>query len=105
MLKPNIRFTSKSTKSMLKDSALMLFDNMTGQTRYVMDTKYKAPTTPRTDDVAQIIAYAATQGCSEAILIYPQPLEKPLHTKVQEIRIRTLTLPSMETCSRQERSF
>ncbi|MBM0744069.1 hypothetical protein JOY44_21010 [Phormidium sp. CLA17] len=76
---------------MLKDSALVLFDIMTGQTRYVMDTKYKAPSTPGTDNVAQIIAYATTQGCSEAILIYPQPLQKPLHTKVQEIRIRTLT--------------
>jgi 5-methylcytosine-specific restriction enzyme subunit McrC len=70
---------------------LVLVDTTTGQTRYVLDTKYKTPTAPGTDDVAQIIAYATTQGCSEAILIYPQPLQKPLHTKVQEIRIRTLT--------------
>jgi 5-methylcytosine-specific restriction enzyme subunit McrC len=70
---------------------LVLVDITTGQTRYVLDTKYKTPTAPGTDDVAQIIAYATTQGCSEAILIYPQLLEKPLHTKVQQIRVRTLT--------------
>ena len=70
---------------------LVLFDITTGQARYVLDTKYKTPTAPATNDVAQIIAYATTQGCSEAILIYPEPLQKPLDAKVQHIRVRTLT--------------
>lgn len=70
---------------------LVLVDITTGQTRYVLDTKYKIPTAPATDDVAQIIAYATTQGCSEAILIYPEPLQRSLDTMVQHIRVRTLT--------------
>ena len=70
---------------------LVLFDMTTGQTCYVLDTKYKTPTSPSTADVAQIIAYATVESCSEAILIYPQPLQKPLDTKVQNIRVRTLT--------------
>lgn len=69
---------------------LVLFDITTGQTRYVLDTKYKTPKSPSTDDVAQIIAYATAEACSEAILIYPEPLQKPLDTKVQNIRVRTL---------------
>lgn len=70
---------------------LVLFDITTGQTRYVLDTKYKIPTAPSMADVAQIIAYATTQGCTEAILIYPEPLQKSLNATVQNIRVRTLT--------------
>ena len=70
---------------------LVLFDITTGQTRYVLDTKYKTPTAPSPADVAQIIAYATTQGCAEAILIYPEPLQKSLNAMVQNIRVRTLT--------------
>ena len=69
---------------------LVLFDITTGQTRYVLDTKYKTPKSPSTHDVAQIIAYATAESCSEAILVYPEPLQKPLDTKVQNIRVRTL---------------
>lgn len=70
---------------------LVLFDITTGQTRYVLDTKYKIPKSPSTSDVAQIIAYATAEACSEAILIYPEPLEQPLDATVHNIRVRTLT--------------
>jgi 5-methylcytosine-specific restriction enzyme subunit McrC len=70
---------------------LVLVDTQTGKTRYVLDTKYKAPDSPSSDDTAKIIAYATTQNCSEAVLVYPQPLSKPLNTNLQNIRVRCLT--------------
>lgn len=70
---------------------LLLNDATTGKARYILDTKYKIPDSPSPSDVAQIIAYATVKGCSEAILIYPQPLQKPLDTWVQNIHVRTLT--------------
>ncbi len=57
----------------------------------VVDTKYKAPDAPSTDDVAQVVAYAEAKGCHEAALVYPTRLLRPLNTMVGEIRVRTLT--------------
>jgi hypothetical protein len=48
----------------------------------VLDTKYKKEEDgTASDDVAQVMAYAATQGCKRAVLIYPAGQPKPL-TKV-----------------------
>ena len=61
-------------------------------TRWVLDTKYKVPEAgPDPADVAQVLAYAQVQAAQQAILVYPQPLPRPLDTQVQGIRLRTLT--------------
>jgi 5-methylcytosine-specific restriction enzyme subunit McrC len=70
---------------------LVLESQETGKTSYVLDTKYKTPQSPSAADVAQIIAYATVKGCSEAVLIYPEPLSCPLDFRVQGIHVRTLT--------------
>jgi len=62
----------------------------TGAPLYVLDTKYKAPSTPATDDVAQVRNYAHTIGCPEAILIYPRPLVEPLDWSRRGIRVRSI---------------
>ena len=59
----------------------------------VVDTKYKAPESPSTDDVAQVVAYAEAKGCTEAVLVYPVRLHRPLDASVGDIRVRTLTFP------------
>ena len=73
---------------------LVLTDIATGQVGYVIDTKYKSPAKPSTQDVQQIIAYAVVTGAMEAILLYPQELSQPLNTQVSNhghnIRVRTL---------------
>lgn len=53
-------------------------------------TKYKQPRSLSTDDVAQVTAYAELLDCTEAILIYPAPLDSPLDVEVGRIRVRTL---------------
>ena len=58
------------------DIDLVLRDTSTGEILCVLDTKYKDTTTPATDDVAQIVAYAEKMGCQEAILVYPRGLPR-----------------------------
>ncbi|HEX8235271.1 MAG TPA: hypothetical protein VF600_04895 [Abditibacteriaceae bacterium] len=50
---------------------LVLSDRRSGQVLAVLDTKYKRSSQPGADDVAQVAAYAQTQGCREAALVYP----------------------------------
>lgn len=70
---------------------LVLIDNQTGAVKCVLDTKYKTPDTPSTEDIAQVIAYADTLGCEEAILIYPSKLTHPIDKKPGRIRVRSAT--------------
>lgn len=73
------------------DIDLVLVDIASGDTRYVLDTKYKAPKSPSASDVQQAIAYAETKDTTEAVLVYPQDLEQPLSTRPNQIRVRSLT--------------
>lgn len=70
---------------------LVLNDMMTGQTRYVLDTKYKTGDMPADDDIYQVVAYATAKFCHEAVLIYPAPLARPLVAQVGNVRVRSLT--------------
>lgn len=73
------------------DIDLVLQDVATGVAKYVLDTKYKAPTAPASSDIAQVVAYAEAKGCEEAILVYPMALVEPLDIRIGRIRIRSLT--------------
>lgn len=70
---------------------LVLQDAATGLPKFVVDTKYKVPDSPASDDVAQIVAYAVSKNCHEAVLVYPQPLAKPLDSTISQIRVRSLS--------------
>lgn len=71
----------------------------------VIDTKYKAPRTPSSEDVQQAIAYAKAKGCREAVLVYPAPLERPLQAQVGEIRIRSLAFDLRQDLEEAGKSF
>lgn len=69
---------------------LVIYDRDTGQAICVLDTKYKAPISHSTTDIAQAVAYAQASSCQEAILIYPTPLPNPLDQAVGTTRVRSL---------------
>jgi 5-methylcytosine-specific restriction enzyme subunit McrC len=69
---------------------LLVTDSASGRVLAVVDTKYKVPDSPSTDDVSQVVAYAEAKGCQEAVLVYPISLKRPLDTKIGKIRVRTL---------------
>ncbi|MFB2880406.1 McrC family protein [Floridanema aerugineum] len=70
---------------------IVLYENSTESPRYILDTKYKTPTSPASDDVAQVIAYAVSKECQEVILVYPTSLKHPLDRLIGNIRVRSLT--------------
>ena len=72
------------------DIDLVLYDE-NGRSWGVLDTKYKTPIKPDSADVHQIIAYAKAKQATNAILIYPTPLESPLDIQLDDINIRTLS--------------
>jgi 5-methylcytosine-specific restriction enzyme subunit McrC len=91
-IKAQERVYLDESKSFHFNIDLVLLDIHSGKVRYVLDTKYKIPDAPSANDTAKIIAYATAQDCPEAVLIYPQPLSKPLNTKISpNIRVRCLT--------------
>lgn len=53
-------------------------DLETGQTVFVLDTKYKAAASPAAADIEQVVAYAEAKGCTRAALIYPTELACPI---------------------------
>lgn len=69
---------------------LVLYDRPGGTPLAILDTKYKPVQGPSTADVAQVVAYAEARGCTEAVLLYPVRLEKPMDLRVGRIRVRTL---------------
>jgi 5-methylcytosine-specific restriction enzyme subunit McrC len=70
---------------------VVLYDVATGMTRRVLDTKYKTPKQPSTDDVSQVTTYAIAKNCPQAVLVYPVPLTRPLDETIGNIRVRSLT--------------
>ena len=60
------------------------------QARMVLDTKYKTPSAPSSDDVSQVVAYAVALGCREAALIYPAPLHAPLDATIGHVHVRSV---------------
>ncbi len=75
------------------DIDLVLYDMESGRVRCILDTKYKAPDTPSTADISQVVAYAKAKDCDEAVLIYPTRLPSPLNASVgekQKIHVRSL---------------
>ncbi len=70
---------------------LVLYDTATASARCVLDTKYKTPGQPATEDISQVTTYAVAKNCREAILIYPTPLSQALDETIGDIRLRSLT--------------
>jgi 5-methylcytosine-specific restriction enzyme subunit McrC len=69
---------------------LVMVDALTGQIRCVMDTKYKKPAFPSNEDINQVVAYAVSTGCKEAILVYPSNQTRMISIRVGNINVRSL---------------
>jgi 5-methylcytosine-specific restriction enzyme subunit McrC len=69
---------------------VVVYDKETRSAICVLDTKYKNQDKPSSSDIAQVIAYATAKGCTDAILVYPRPLARPLNEWVRGIHIRSI---------------
>ncbi len=70
---------------------LVIYDSATGQPWCIADTKYKAPDTPSSADLAQVVTYAELKGCKEAVLVYPTKLSVAIDERLGSVRVRSLT--------------
>lgn len=70
---------------------IVIYDAITGRSLCVLDTKYKAPETPSSEDFAQVVTYAKLKGCRNAILVYPLYLKHPIDILLDDVRVRSLT--------------
>ena len=57
----------------------------------VIDTKYKTEVTK--PDINQIRTYAGAKSCKNAILVYPQTLDRPLNTYIGKVKVNSLAFP------------
>jgi 5-methylcytosine-specific restriction enzyme subunit McrC len=72
---------------------LVIYDAQASQVRWVLDTKYKAPPKPSSDDVSQVVTYAQLKGSKQAALVYPTRLEQPYLGKLGNVHVASLTFP------------
>lgn len=70
---------------------LLIKDKASGKVMCILDTKYKSTSSPESNDLAQMIAYAQTKGSDLAILIYPIILEKPFNFQSGNISVHCLS--------------
>jgi 5-methylcytosine-specific restriction enzyme subunit McrC len=68
---------------------LVIYDQETGKSCYILDTKYKTKFNPT--DFHQIVSYTTQKNCKNAVLIYPQNLKNSFNIMSGDINIRTLT--------------
>lgn len=68
---------------------MVLYDKESRVPLLVMDTKYKVPDKPSTDDVQQVIAYAVATKCSKTCLVYPQTFQNDFYCPIKDIEFRT----------------
>ncbi len=93
------------SKTVYFKTDLVLYDISTGTACYILDTKYKTPTQPSRDDIAQVVTYAISKDCQEAVLVYPEDLTNPLDVLVRDIRVRSLTFSLQDELDRAGQAF
>ncbi|MBT7190122.1 MAG: restriction endonuclease [Calditrichaeota bacterium] len=87
------------------DIDLVINEKDTGNTAYVLDTKYKIPDSPSSSDIQQIVAYSVAKKCKNAILIYPAQLPTPFDGMIDEINVRTLSFSLGGDINEEGQSF
>lgn len=79
-------------------------DIQTGDTVLVLDTKYKTPEQPASEDIEQVVAYAAAKDCERAALAYPTTLHRPIAGRWGDIYVESLAFRlngDIEECGRE----
>lgn len=59
--------------------------------KYILDTKYKNPEHISNHDLYQVVTYALSKHCPEAVLVYPTELNNSFNQNIRDIKVRSLT--------------
>lgn len=82
---------------------ILIYDKTNNATLYIIDTKYK--NTLVTDDIQQIIAYAVSVNCSQAVLVYPVIINNPVNQQIGNIQIHLLTFALDDNLEKAGQTF
>ncbi len=84
---------------------MVICDSVTMRPLCVLDTKYKIPDKPSQADINQAVTYASIKGCTEAVLVYPSHLARPIDVKIGQIRVRSMTFAIHDDLDFEGRKF
>ncbi len=84
---------------------LLIKDTVSKKNLYVLDTKYKNPDHRLNIDISQVVTYATIENCTNAILIYPQQLQKPVNTPIGDIQVKTLVFSLQDNLETSGKNF
>jgi 5-methylcytosine-specific restriction enzyme subunit McrC len=70
---------------------LIIYDSQTLTPKYLLDTKYKNPNNISNNDLTQVVTYAVSKKCPEAVLVYPKNLNNSFNQSIGDIRVRSVT--------------
>lgn len=84
---------------------LVIRNAINGQAICVLDTKYKRPSKPSSDDVAQIVTYAELMACNKGVLVYPSTQTASYDYLVGGKRISSLVFDLSQNLDTAGRSF
>lgn len=82
---------------------LIVYEVATGKPRYILDTKYKLKLT--NDDVFQVVTYAVSKNCPQAVLVYPTPLTQSLDETLGNIHVRSLVFSLNDDLEKAGKAF
>lgn len=84
---------------------IVVCDTATMRPLCVIDTKYKIPDKPSNADIAQAVTYASLKGCTEAVLVYPKRLDRPVDVHLGHIHVRSMTFAIDDDLDYEGRRF
>ena len=90
LIEPHCRAGYDERGKTIFDIDLVLRDSATGDVLAVLDTKYKRDASASSDDVQQIVAYAATLRTTRAFLIYPSRNTRSEVYTAGDVHVRSL---------------
>jgi 5-methylcytosine-specific restriction enzyme subunit McrC len=88
---PKFSLRIESTHAVRLEVDLLCKSRATGQVLAVIDTKYKAPEKPSSDDLGQIALYSLQTGTKRAFLVYPSGQHGGFEARIGDVSIRSLT--------------
>ena len=104
-IKAQEKFSIDEDNNIFFKMDIVLYDLINNQVSCVLDTKYKNSKKPATNDIAQIVTYALSKDCNEAILLYPTKEIDKIDQQINSIRIRSLSFALSEDLAKEGNKF
>ncbi|MFM7407215.1 MAG: McrC family protein [Cuspidothrix sp.] len=92
-------------KNIYFQTDLIIYDSQTLNPKYILDTKYKNPEHISNHDLYQVVTYALSKHCPEAVLVYPTVLNNSFNQYIRDIKVRSLTFSVHENLEDAGKEF